>query len=427
MRLNESLSTNRRAAVLILVTASLVALTGIVALALEGGALMQIRRRSQAVAEAGALSGAVELMINYYDNGGIDIDGKAKDSALQTLKDHGFENGGQTSVTVNIPPLSGKFVGEPGYVEVIVEFRFQRGFSAIFGGGNVPVRARAVARGQYYAVSDAIIVLDPHEEAALSSSGNGDVTVIGAPMQVNSDHPDSAGVASGGGWVYAEPLNITGGVDTNGGSGGGFGGTVNEGAPPIPDPLRHLPVPDPLDYTIQSYRATHISGNTTVHLYPVVYKGGISITGKAKVQLAPGIYYIDGGGFKFSGQGSLEGEGVMIYNAPVGNNQNQKISITGSGEGTVNLTPPLSGPYRGISLFQERSADINMNIEGNGGFAITGTFYNAGGLLKIQGNGDAGIGSQYISRLLDLGGNGNFHVTYDAFIAPSIRIFNLVE
>ena len=93
-------------------------------------------------------------------------------------------------------------------------------------------------------------------------------------------------------------------------------GTVIPNSEPIPDPYRFLPVPDPSTMTVQSTNKTQISGGNTVTLQPGVYQGGISITGKGKVVLSPGIYYMQGGGFNWGGQGDLSGSGVMIYNAP---------------------------------------------------------------------------------------------------------------
>src|SRR5262245_47464657 len=94
-----------------------------------------------------------------------------------------------------------------------------------------------------------------------------------------------------------------------------------------------------------------------------------------------------GGGFNFGGQGSLTGDGVMIYNDPASNSD----TINLSGQGAVHMTPPMSGPYQGIALFQSRTAPVQpaLSVTGNGTapLYITGTFYAAGALLKVTGNG----------------------------------------
>ena len=92
---------------------------------------------------------------------------------------------------------------------------------------------------------------------------------------------------------------------------------------------------------------------------------------------------MDGGGFTFTGQGSLVGQGVMIYNAP--QKSNDGISITGSSTASVYITPPTSGLYKGMTLFQDRKPDVaGMSVSGNGLINMTGTFYAARALLSVR-------------------------------------------
>jgi hypothetical protein len=154
-----------------------------------------------------------------------------------------------------------------------------------------------------------------------------------------------------------------------------------------------------------------------------VFSGGLKFSGQESVVMAPGVYYMDGGGFSFSGQGSLTGSGVLIYNAPQSNSD--QISITG--QGSVTLSPPTSGAYTGLVAFQDRTADVDVKVVGNGNYNITGGFYAANASVKIEGNGDVSVGSQYISRLLDIGGNGGLSITWHANQVPRTRIIGLVE
>src|SRR5436309_14268589 len=98
--------------------------------------------------------------------------------------------------------------------------------------------------------------------------------------------------------------------------------------------------------------------------------------------------------------------GVMIYNAPASSSNSQGINISGNSSGTINLTALTSGPYAGILFWQDRSSPVAMSISGNGNFNMSGTFYTPDANLQISGNGNATIGSQYISRTLSLSGNG---------------------
>jgi hypothetical protein len=402
---------------------SMVLLLSITAIALDGGVLLTERRHAQATADAAALAAASDLYLNYWTNSGLDPLGTAKASALTTAAANGYKNDGTTSkVTVNIPPLSGDYVGKNNYVEVIVEYYQPRAFSNIFGKGPVPVRARAVAIGAPVAADVGILVLDPTSKGSLNAQGGGTTTVSGTPVVVDSNNPTAA-IGGGGGSLVAPEFDITGGYTTTGGA--QFVGDIKTGQRPMADPLADIPPPDPSTMIIQSRNATHLSQGSQL-LLPGVYKGGIQVTGTGSITLAPGVYYMDGGGFSFSGQGSLFGQGVMIYNAP-GNGNSGGISV--SGQGSMILSGPTSGIYQGLTFFQDRTSNVTGNVQGAGGTtSITGTFYFPGALLNVSGNGGvANIGSQYISYDLNLSGNGGININWTPDTVARKRMICLVE
>src|SRR5215471_17912580 len=89
----------RTGAVAVWLVVCLSALIGIVALGMDGGRMMDERRRARAAADAAALA-----------------------AALASASANGYANDGSTSVvTVNIPPLAGPFAGQPDYAEVIIK------------------------------------------------------------------------------------------------------------------------------------------------------------------------------------------------------------------------------------------------------------------------------------------------------------------
>src|SRR5262249_12143363 len=129
-----------------------------------------------------------------------------------------------SSVTINIPPLSGDHVGQVGYAEVIVVYNEQRCFSSIFTSGSIPVSARSVALGTAVAADAGILVLDPTGKGALNAQGSGTTTVSGTPIIVDSSDPEAA-IGGGGGLLVAPEFDITGGYSTSGGA--QFQGTIN--------------------------------------------------------------------------------------------------------------------------------------------------------------------------------------------------------
>jgi hypothetical protein len=414
---------SRRGAVMVQVAVCLTVLMGVTAISLDGGIVQAERRHGQGAADAAALAAACDMFDNFYIDSGTDSAGTARASALATAAQNGYTNDGTDStVTVNIPPATGPYARRRGYVEVVVQYNQPRAFSKLFGGERLPVKARAVAFGSSVAVDVGILVLDPDDKGALNAQGGGSTLVQGVPVVVNSNHAQAA-IAGGGAVVSSPDFYITGGYDTSGG--GNFIGDMHLGVYPTPDPLAGIPPPDPSTMTVQSTKKIqYTSGSLT--LQPGVYKGGISVSGTGSLTLMPGVYYMDGGGFQFSGQGSLFGEGVMIYNDP-GNGNSAGISVTG--QGSLILSGPTSGIYKGLTFFQDRTSNVTGNIEGTGGTTkITGTFYFAGALLKVTGNGGvSNLGSQYISRLLELGGNGGIEIDWGPDkVVPGRNIY-LVE
>jgi hypothetical protein len=405
-------SRSRRGVVAVVVALCLTVLVGVIAIVIDGGLLQDDRRSVQAAADAAALAAADDLYLNYPTKNGLDSGGSAAKAAYSTATANGFTNDhAVATVTVNIPPASGKFTGQAGYAEVIITYNQPRYFSNIFGVGAVPVSARAVARGQWVPQNNGVIVLDPTASGSLSANGNGDTFVKNSSIIVDSNS-STAATTVGNSYVADpnRPIDITG---ANPGYSGSFQGTVWTGQPAVPDPLAYLPAPDPNSLTTQT------AGNgTTVNLLPGRYVGGLHFSGQQSVYMAPGIYYMDGGNFDFSGQGNLTAQGVMIYSTA-------GLSITGLG--TVLLSPPTSGIYTGLSYFQSRTSTATAYIGGNGGYNVTGTFYSADGLVKLDGNGASSIASQVVSRFMTSGGNGATNIIWAGPPTARVRVLQLVE
>ena len=415
----------RRGTVAVLMALCLVGVMGFAALAVDAALLHHDRRAAQAGADAAAIAAAGNLFSNYRANAGTDPNGTAAGEALAAAAADGFNNDGTTNtVVVNIPPLSGDHVGQAGYVEVIITQYQGRAFSAVWASTPVAVMARAVARGKWVPSNNGIIVLDPTGSGALTDNGGGAATTTGKII-VDSNSPTGA-VVTGGGALTSPEFDLSGvpGWSTSGG--GTFSGPIQSGQVPTPDPLAYLPEPDPTTMTVQSKNQVKLQNSGSLSLQPGVYQGGINVTG-GNLTLAPGIYYMKGGGFTFSGTGSLTAAGVMIVNAPASTSvNNDVISITGSG--VIDLSPITTGIYTGISLWQTRTSTNTITISGGGaGSTLSGTFYAQHGTLKVSGGNGVGVGSQYISYDLNITGSASMGVNYNPATVAPVRILQLVE
>lgn len=442
---------NRKGVVAVMVAIAIIGVLGVVAIAIDGGCLLERRRHAQATADAAAMAAACSLYQRFPTDRGQDPSGFASAAALTTASANDFSNNGSdSSVTVHIPPTSGIYAGKAGYAEVLVTYYQPRYFSRIWGADKLQVKARAVSRGSWTPSGIGVIVLDYTGKAALNGQGNGAFTETSGPVIVNSNNT-SAVVDGGNGYLKANEFFITGGATTNGNAQlvtDPVPNLVHVGVHPTPDPLAYLPQPSaPANGTMDTKSIG--KGNKQYTLTPGRYTnlptfnpGDVVILKQASANGNGGVYYIDGGGFKSTGatitMDTGTTGGVMIYNHPTSTAQTEKIQITGNSSGTVSIGPLTDGPYAGMTLWQDRTSPVSMLVEGNGSFNMSGTFYAAGALLNVAGNGGTNfdengntvsgsqIGSQYVVKDLSVSGNGNVALRYPGKRARE-RVLTLVE
>ena len=243
-----------------------------------------------------------------------------------------------------------------------------------------------------------IYVLDPTAGGALTLSGNAGINIPG--NLVVDSNSSSALSASGNATVHAAVISVHGNVKTSGNA--TLSPTPFTGISSIADPLASLPLPSLTGLT--NYGAVSVAGNTTVTLSPGIY-ASVKISGNAIVTMSPGTYIIKGGGFSVSGNAWVSGSGVFIFNA--GSSFNGTTdggsfgAITLSGNGTVSLTPPTSGSYNGILIFQARDNTKALAFSGNSMQGTNGTIYAPAAQLTESGNAQVGSASNPVSLIVD--------------------------
>jgi hypothetical protein len=417
---------------------------GIAAIVLEGGLMLAQREHAQATADAAALAAAIDLANSYNLLTAANPTGgsSAVTDAQNVASANGFNNDGTTNtVTVNIPPTSGYFTDTSkylGYVEVIVTWNQPRYFSGIFGSGTIPVSARAVARGKAGMQAVNILTLGTSGTDLTVAGNNSIMTVPGAVIDDSSS--SNAMTTNGNGAILVSQSNISvdGGIVSGSAvyapSNGSTANVNQNTGNTVADPLSSLPVPDTSVMTVQSSSTLNISSNTTLN--PGIYRGGIIIT-KGTVTMNAGTYYLEGGNGKnpdtslsVSGNGVLQGSGVMIYNGETNGTTNNPGSVAQiSISGTVTLTPPTSGTYANMSIFQDRNATISMTIAGNSGTNIGGVIYAANAPVSVSGGSNIIPGVAFISKTLNISGNSNFTIPQSPIYVtnPSSHDVRLVE
>jgi hypothetical protein len=381
---------------------SLGVVIGVVAITLDGGRMLDERRRVQAAADAAALAGGADLYAHYWTNHGQDPQHTAKTAAENAAAANGIP---ASAVTVNIPPLNGTFAGQAGYVEVSIHNELQATFGRIFTSQDLTVAGRSVASGQPMKIG--LILLQPNGADAFLNKALA-FTVVNTPLIVNStdaaayDEPNF-------GVTIASRYDITGGYSNTGGA--LMLGRIRTGVRPTPDPLAFLPVPSTAGVPVQKAAPLTVNSLLPTILQPGIYQGGIHITGLSIVVMQPGVYIMQGGGFQVDGTATVTGVGVMIYNTTSTTYPTGPISVTSAGR--VALSAPLSGTYQGINFFQDRTLNTPITMSGVGLAVITGVVYAPLAPVSLSGLAVVGLdvlGGAYVVNSMTVQGIGAINI-----------------
>ena len=244
-------------------------------------------------------------------------------------------------------------------------------------------------------------MLDPSAGGALSLSGNASIRLTGG-VYVDSCSLERHISASGNASVKASVIDVHGGVQKSGNASFSPGADHREKRQPSSTHWNRYPEPSTSGLT--SYGSESLSGNSSATIKPGIYSQ-ITVSGNAKLTMNSGTYIIEGGGFSVSVNASVSGSGVMIVNAgsQYPNSGGTYGGITLSGNGSYNLSPPTTGTYAGIVIFQTRDNSKALTISGNAS-GMTGTVYAPAAQLAESGN--AALNAALIVDTLTISGNG---------------------
>lgn len=349
-------SRNDRGAVALMFALMLPVLFGIIGLGMEVGIWFKERRELQTIADAAAVSAAIE---NSYGATSAAVLSAATTEATA----NGFDPTTDTITYVGTP-TSGAFVGDAGYVEVNVSRQLDTILSQVFYSLSPSTVARAVAS----TVGDkdaCVLALDPSAQNAINLSGGANVTMSGCGVVANSDHSTSAINVGNNTSLTVDCLWSAGEIS------GANNVTTTQCAAPVSnasaatDPYTAIDVPADIG-TLPCVSGTAMSGaqmniSSDVTLSEGRFCKGMKIT-NGTVTLNPGTYIMDSGDFEMTG-GNLTGSNVTIIltssTNPVSNTGN--MSLTGTGNVTISAptandtTGIVTGNYIGLLVYQDRN------------------------------------------------------------------------
>ncbi|MFI5459371.1 MAG: choice-of-anchor Q domain-containing protein [Isosphaerales bacterium] len=247
-------------------------------------------------------------------------------------------------------------------------------------------------------VTQSDILLDATAGGALTISGNGSINIPGTLVVDSSS--TSALSASGNATVKASSIQLVGKVQKSGNA--TLSPSPVTGAAVVLDPLANITGPSTTGLT--NYGAVTVTGNSAQTLSPGTFTQ-ITISSNASVTLNAGVYVIKGGGFTVSGNATVKGTGVVIYNAgssyPNAGGTYGAISL--SGNGAINLAAPATGTYAGLVFVQPSANAKALSTSGNA-IALSGTVFAPSAQLNLSGN--AQLNAAVVVDTMTISGNG---------------------
>ncbi len=385
---------DQRGATAVLVAISLPILLGAAAFGAEAGFWTYRQRVLQQYADAAAFTGAVELLNSRNESA-------VRASVGESLENNGLRSdiGSFTAVS---PPETGPFAGTTS-VEVSVREEWPRFFTAIFFEGDVTIGASATA--QLEASAEAcMLALDPSASGAATITGTGDVTLNGCSLFSNSSASDALSVR-GAGRLYADCAGAAGGVQTT-----SSGITLSdcpepkENMPVVADPYADVPEPD----VSGPCKKPNSFGGSPSSVYNITGGRYCGLTIQRTVNLAPGMYIVDGGELRINSTAKISGSGVTFF-------LTNGARLVVNGTASVNLSAPTSGTYSGLVFFGDRSGSPESHVlNGSAGSTFTGAVYFPNDDLGIRGSNSAAAGcTQFIARTLDFRGTSGASIDCD--------------
>ncbi|HLJ23806.1 MAG TPA: pilus assembly protein TadG-related protein [Candidatus Acidoferrales bacterium] len=365
---------------LALVAVGMIALVGILGLAVDMGYLRYVHREMQSAADAAAIAGAIDVTYGTWNSAG-----------LGAASENGFPNGGGTTVTMSNPPSTGPYAGSsyPTYVQAtITKTGVPTFFSKIFGVNNVTLSASSVAAGG----TNCIYGLDTGAGGAI----NINFSIVNSSCGV-VDNANLTGTAAG---LCAPSIQLVGSNNII------FGGTCGSGfraAKPVKitsavaDPFAGLPKPGvlapPACPGTGNPGSQTITVTSTISQVPIFCGGTIVNAPGQTVTFNPGTYFGSTAGqpaIQILSGNVVFNPGTYYIESRTAGTYGIQIAANGSNNTHVSFGSGTYTVYGGITDCCSFGSAVNWNSTAS---SPTMIILDGGGLRLIGNSGSSGSAS----------------------------------
>lgn len=392
-----------------MMTLSLTLILGMLGLAVDLGWAYYRQQAAQAAADAASVA-AVRAALTSAPSGlsctqpGVWCDSVATncpatapgtastsfDNACMLAAANGFTTSGidkvsvQANTTTPVPGVSGP---TPTYwATVRVTETLPALFGAAFARGGFSPGAVATA-GAFTASIPCLLGLDAGPGAGITAAGTA-ISTHNCDVYVDSNSSDAISMAGGSIGTGTGNTRVVGNVS---GAGTTFTPAALTGQPVLADPFATMQPPT-VGACTDGAGISYSGGSHTIN--PGVYCHAITDSG-GSLKLNAGLYILKAG-ISVAGT-TITGSGVTIYIQAGG------ISMAGP---TVTLTPPSTGTWMGVAIFEDQSDSSPISLAG-GTNTIDGLIYAPMANLSVAG----GSGAQTSLICNTFTAAGNFSIT----------------
>jgi hypothetical protein len=396
--------------VAILIALALPVLVGMTGAAAETAVWFELKRRAQNAADGAAVAGAIQRA----RGGTANVVASAKRAATQ----NGFTNSvSSTTVTINYPPTSGSYAGQPDAVEAIITRTFSPMITRLFHDGDITIYARAVAEVKVVGKA-CVLALSTTASNALYFQGSTFVDNSGCVVASNSGASNGV-TMSGNATLSAMSVWSAGGFSTPNDTGQlTLAQPAKTNMWPLDDPYADVNIPNSLPTctpmpTIANDEVTTLTAGPQGTRYCASNATSFNLSGSAIVQMSPGTYYFDAygtsAGVKAISGTQISGSGVtvVLMNSLT---PSSPATINLAGGSTVTLTAPTSGDFAGIVIYQDRAAtnpSTNNVLNGGSDMILQGGVYIPNQSLEYIGDNSSASNTCVILVAHTIMFNGN--------------------
>lgn len=344
--------------------------------------------------------------------------GKTADDALAAAQYVAVASkfrGDTDNITVEFPPSSAPLTadgtdpnGDNSFVYVTINDTITRRFTKFFASNDsVSISAAAIARIESGRPA-CVLALHPSSSGAISTGGSTTVTLNGCDIAANSISSSAIAATGNGSSVTADCISAVGDVSVNNTYDLDCPEPIANG-PVTADPYRNVPTPSTTDCTsTNTFNQFPNQGSGTVRCYSGS-SGGVSVGNATLASNTTYVFRNTGTSqltWRINGNRTVSGTSVTLVF--VGD-----WSVELNGTSSLNITAPTTGTYRGLALYGDRSANVDMDLSGNNNGKIVGAIYSPNRNSHINFTGSsvaysAGQCTQVIGGTVEFTGNSNF-------------------